>query len=121
MTLTNLGRNPIALWQRVATNAFSVDGNFTNCVPINPSLPQGFMIVATTLPAKTHGLAAAYSFDEGAGTAVADASGNGNNGTIGSATWTAYGRYGEALMFDGASAFLTVNDSARCTYHGDDT
>ena len=43
---------------------------------------------------------------------MTDSSGNTNNGTIGTATWTAYGRYGGALMFDGASSFVTVNDSA---------
>jgi hypothetical protein len=112
MASTNLAQLPMALWQRVSTNVFSANGKFTNSIPINPSVPQGFLIVATTLPAKTPGLVAAYSFDEGSGTTVKDVSGNTNNGTIGGATWTAYGRYGGALMFDGASTFVTVKDSA---------
>jgi hypothetical protein len=63
---------------------------------------------AQTPPA---GLVAAYSFDEGAGTNVADASGTGNGGTIGSAAWTAQGRYGSALSFNGTNARVTVPDA----------
>jgi chitodextrinase len=58
------------------------------------------------------GLVAAYSFDKGTGTTVADASGNGNNGTINGATWTSAGHSGNGLVFDGTSALVTINDSA---------
>ncbi|HUA38256.1 MAG TPA: LamG-like jellyroll fold domain-containing protein [Candidatus Sulfopaludibacter sp.] len=112
MVSTNLGQAPLALGQRVATNIFSGDSQFTNTIPINPSVPEAFMIVATTLPAKVPGLVAAYSFDEGAGTNVMDSSGNTNNGTIGTATWTPYGKYGGALAFNGSSSFVSVTDSA---------
>jgi outer membrane protein assembly factor BamB len=62
--------------------------------------------------AATTGLVAAYGFDEGSGTTVADASGNGNNGTIANATWAATGKYGKALQFNGTSALVTVPDAA---------
>jgi len=104
--------DPLALGQRVATNTFAGDGQFTNSIPVNPSVPQEFMIVSTTLPAKIPGLVASYSFDEGMGTNVTDSSGNTNNGTIGTATWTPYGKYGGALVFDGITSFVTVKDSA---------
>ncbi|MCS6927827.1 MAG: fibronectin type III domain-containing protein, partial [Candidatus Binatia bacterium] len=39
-------------------------------------------------------LVAAYSFDEGSGTTVTDASGNNNTGTIADATWTTQGKFG---------------------------
>jgi hypothetical protein len=55
---------------------------------------------------------AAYGFNEGLGTSVTDASGNGNNGTIGTATWASLGKYGKALTFNGTSARVMVNDSA---------
>ena len=58
------------------------------------------------------GLVAAFSFDEGAGSTVSDVSGNGNNGTTHNTTWTASGKYGSALNFNGSNAFVTVNDSA---------
>jgi hypothetical protein len=56
-------------------------------------------------------LVAAYSFDEGSGTSVADASGNGNGGQIGSATWTTAGKYGKALTFNGTNARVQVPDA----------
>jgi len=55
---------------------------------------------------------AAYGFNEGGGTLLTDLSGNGNNGTISGATWTASGKYGNALSFNGTNARVTVNNSA---------
>ena len=55
---------------------------------------------------------AAYAFEEGSGSLVADLSGNGNAGQIGSATWTTSGKYGGALSFNGSSARVTVPDAA---------
>jgi PKD repeat protein len=57
------------------------------------------------------GLVAAYSFNAGSGTTVADGSGNGNNGTITAATWITTGKFGNALSFNGTSARVTINDS----------
>jgi len=54
---------------------------------------------------------AAYAFNEGSGTIVTDASGNGNNGTINGATWTTSGKYGNALSFNGSDALVTVNNA----------
>src|SRR5262245_31986730 len=60
----------------------------------------------------TQGLVAAYGFDEGSGTTVADASGTGNNGTLTNATWAAAGKYGKALQFNGSNALVTIPDKA---------
>jgi hypothetical protein len=54
---------------------------------------------------------AAYSFDETSGAAVADASGNGNTGTIMGATRTSQGKYGRALSFNGVSDLVVINGS----------
>ena len=67
---------------------------------------------SATTKAAASGLVAAYSFDEGSGSTVADSSGNGNTGTISGATWTAAGKYGSALSFNGTSARITVPNSA---------
>jgi hypothetical protein len=57
-------------------------------------------------------LVAAYSFSEGAGTAVADSSGNNNTGTLGSGvTWTTQGKFGDGLLFNG-TGFVTVANAA---------
>ena len=53
----------------------------------------------------------ALGFNEGTGTAAADSSGNNNNGTISSATWTTAGKFGSALSFNGTSSWVTVADS----------
>jgi Concanavalin A-like lectin/glucanases superfamily len=63
-------------------------------------------------PTPPASLVAAYSFNEGSGTIVNDASGNGNNGTISGATWTTSGKYGNALSFNGSNSRVTVPDSA---------
>ena len=57
-------------------------------------------------------LVAAYGFDEGSGVSVADASGNGNTGTIANAAWSTAGKFGNALSFNGSSAKVSVPDSA---------
>ena len=57
-------------------------------------------------------MVAAYAFDEGSGTTVADASGNGNTGTLSNVTWATGGRYGNALSFNGTSARVNVPNSS---------
>jgi hypothetical protein len=67
----------------------------------------GILALPARAGAATYAPVAAYSFDEGEGTAVVDASGNGNDGTVEGATWT-NGRYGGALSFDGTGNCVTV-------------
>ena len=62
--------------------------------------------------AAPQGLVAAYAFDEGTGTSVADASGNANAGTVANATWTTSGKFGKALSFNGTSARVNVPNAA---------
>jgi hypothetical protein len=57
-------------------------------------------------------LVAAYSFNEGSGTTVTDASGNNNTGTISGATWTTAGKFGGALVFNGTSAKVTIPNTS---------
>jgi hypothetical protein len=58
------------------------------------------------------GLVAAYSFNQGSGTTVADASGYANTGTIVGASWTTAGRYGGALSFNGTSSYVNLGNRA---------
>ena len=58
------------------------------------------------------GLVAAFGFEEGTGSTTADASGNGNTGTISGATWTTQGRFGQALSFNGSSSRVSVAAAA---------
>jgi hypothetical protein len=59
-------------------------------------------------PSPTADLVAAYSFDEGMGTTVADASGQGNIGTLAAPAWTKAGKFGHALAFDGVKDVVIV-------------
>jgi fibronectin type 3 domain-containing protein len=69
--------------------------------------------LAASAPAfAANGLVAAYSMDQGSGTAVPDVSGTGNNGTLTGASWVAGGRFGGALSFNGNGNLVTVPDSA---------
>ena len=72
---------------------------------------------ATTITNATSGLVAAYAFNEGTGTTVADSSGSGNTGHLTNAIWTT-GKYGGALSFDGQSAL--VDDPRRARAASDD-
>jgi RHS repeat-associated protein len=57
------------------------------------------------------GLVAAYAFDDGTGSTTQDASGHGNPGTISGASWTAAGKHGGALSFDGVDDIVSVADA----------
>ena len=64
-------------------------------------------------PRAPAGLIAAYSFEEGTGTATVDASGQLNTGTLnGGVTWSTAGKYGKAVSFNGTSGMVTVADKA---------
>jgi chitodextrinase len=76
----------------------------------NPS-PYSNVATATTDDNAGATLVAAYGFEEGAGTTVADSSGSGNGGTVLNTTWTTSGKFGNALVFNGTNARVNVADS----------
>ena len=69
-------------------------------------------VVAPGTQSPPSGLVAAFGFNEGAGTTLADLSGNGNVATISGATWTTVGKFGSALEFNGTNAVATVQNAA---------
>ena len=70
------------------------------------------VVSVTVSNAAPSGLVAAFGFNEGAGTTLADLSGNGNVATISGATWTTVGKFGSALEFNGTNAVATVQNAA---------
>jgi chitodextrinase len=72
--------------------------------------PYSNVASGTTLASNPQ-LVAAYSFDEGAGSTVSDLSGHGNNGTVSSPTWAQTGKFGRALVFNGATTLVSIPDS----------
>jgi hypothetical protein len=67
-------------------------------------------VVSATTQTTCSAQVAAYAFNEGTGTTVLDASG-GNVGTLSNATWTSAGKFGNALLFNGVNALVTIADS----------
>jgi chitodextrinase len=68
--------------------------------------------IAPPPPPAPPGLVAAYGFEEGSGSTVADRSGNGNTGTLSNASWSTDGKFGGALSFNGTNAWVSIADSA---------
>jgi len=99
-TATDLGLLPNTTYNYVV-RAMDAAGNIG---------PYGNVASVTTL-ATLPELVAAYSFNEGTGATVVDGSGNGNTGTIVNAAWTATGKFGSALIFNGGNARITIPDS----------
>jgi hypothetical protein len=67
--------------------------------------------VNNVAPPPPTGLVAAYAFEEGTGTTAADATGTGHVGTLTGAVWSAAGKTGSAVSFDGVNDWVTVNDA----------
>ncbi|MCK5396218.1 MAG: DUF4347 domain-containing protein, partial [Gammaproteobacteria bacterium] len=73
---------------------------------------QTLIVNALTENATASDLEAAWQFDEGAGTTTADATGNGNEGTLNGTTWTTSSRTGNAaLSFDGTNDYVQTASS----------
>jgi Concanavalin A-like lectin/glucanases superfamily/Domain of unknown function (DUF1929)/Bacterial Ig domain/Purple acid Phosphatase, N-terminal domain len=87
-------------------------GVWTAAAAVLLAVGLGAVPFADPVGAAGAGLVAAYGFDEGTGTTTADASGANNTATLTGAAWTAAGRNGAALSFNGASNWVTVPDTA---------
>jgi hypothetical protein len=97
------------------THAFGEGRPQGTLLPVTVALALAlFVSVLATTAAQgaLPGLVAAYSFDEGAGTTIADASGNNNTGTLVGATWTGSGKFNGALSFNGTSSRVDVPNAA---------
>jgi glucose/arabinose dehydrogenase len=96
---------------RYAFASWSDGGARSHTVTVPPDgldLTAGFEPDTSAPP----GLVAAYSFDEGSGTTLADRTGHGHTGTLTGPAWTAAGRNGGALSFDGSDDSVRINDHA---------
>jgi glucose/arabinose dehydrogenase len=85
------------------------DGGAASHSIVVPATSQAYSATFTAAPS---GLVAAYAFEEGSGAGVTDASGNANHGTLSNAARTFSGRYGSALVFNGANALVSIPDSS---------
>jgi hypothetical protein len=66
---------------------------------------------AVTFTVLNNNLVASYAFSENTGTVTNDNSGNGNNGVLTNGpTWSAAGKFGSAILFDGTNDLVNIND-----------
>ena len=86
-------------------------GNQTTSVAVTVTVANALPPPPPPPPPPPSGLVAAWGFNEGSGSTTADASGKGHTGTLSNATWTAGGKFGAALSFDGSSSWVTVADA----------
>ena len=90
--------------------SFSVAGTYVLRLTASDGALSGSDDVSIVVsgPPASGSLVGAWGFNEGAGTALGDSSGNGRTGAVTGATWTT-GRYGQALNFDG-NDLVTLSD-----------
>jgi hypothetical protein len=84
---------------------------YVRCIDATGNANTSDTAISFSVATSAAGLVAAYGFNEGAGTTLGDSSGNGRQGTIANATWSATGRYGGALLFNGTNAWVTIADA----------
>jgi fibronectin type 3 domain-containing protein len=88
------------------------DGGAQTHDVVGAASPATYTATFTNAPPSPSGLVAAYSMNAGSGATLADATGKGHTGTISGATWSAAGKYGGALSFDGVNDWVTIADAA---------
>ncbi len=99
-----------ASWDsRTVSNATHTISAVARDASANSTTTSISVTVANTAPT---GLVAAYNFNAGSGTAIADNSGNGRSGTASSPVWNTTGKYGNSLTFNSAANLVTVADNA---------
>jgi hypothetical protein len=73
---------------------------------------SGNVVVTVANSVQPAGLVAAYGFDAGSGLSAVDVSGNANNGTLTNGpVWSAAGKFGGAISFDGVNDSVVVPDA----------
>ena len=81
---------------------------YFNCIGVENSSVDSILTLSK-------GLVAYLPMDEGTGTTTRDWSGYGVNGAVTGGTWSANGKYSNALMFNGTTDYVTLSKSVSMT------
>ncbi|MFC1497100.1 LamG-like jellyroll fold domain-containing protein [Verrucomicrobiota bacterium] len=99
----------IGNWTNEVGNMHLLDGKMDDVRIYNRALSAGE--VSHLYQKGDDGLVLHYTFDSDEGEIVTDQSGNGNIGIVTGATWTASGKIGGAMSFDGTNDFIKASDA----------
>ncbi len=110
----NLGTEDIAAPYTVSWNTIgTANGNYTLTARARDAagnLGNSTPVVVTVF---NNNLVLALGFSQGSGTTATDNSGNNNNGTLTNGpAWSASGKYGSAVLFDGTDDFINIPDAS---------
>ncbi len=110
----NLGAEDIVAPYTVSWNTTTAtNGNYTLTARARDAAGNLVTSVPVAVTVFNNYLVAAFGFTENTGTAVEDNSGNNNNGTLTNGpAWSAAGKFGSAILFDGSNDFININDAS---------
>jgi hypothetical protein len=110
---TNLGAEVTAAPYSFSWNTFTVpNGTYTLTARARDAAGNTANASAVTVAVYNNNLVAAFGFDENGGTIANDNSGNSNNGALTNGpAWSASGKYGGAISFDGINDLVNVADA----------
>jgi hypothetical protein len=100
------------VWTPSATGPVTIKSRATDDSANTETPGAGVSVTVSMAATSTTGLVAAYKFNAGSGTTLADSAGS-NTGTISNATWSTDGVFGHgSLSFNGNNSWVTVPSSS---------
>ncbi|HET6994681.1 MAG TPA: Ig-like domain-containing protein, partial [Chitinophagaceae bacterium] len=109
----NLGAEDVTAPYSVSWNTVSLaNGNYTLSARARDAVGNTRISSGVIVTVSNVNLVAAYGFNENTGTLAGDNSGNNNNGTLTNGpTWSAAGKFGAAVSFDGTDDYINIPDA----------
>jgi hypothetical protein len=109
----SLGAEDLTAPYSVSWNTTSVaNGTYDITARARDAAGNSSTSAATAFTVFNNNLVAAFGFNENTGTIANDNSGNNNTATLANGpTWSASGKYGAAILFDGTNDLVNINDA----------
>lgn len=95
---------------RYVSSTYSLNGSLDEVRIYNRALSPTEITSLYEISTPENETVGSWSFEEGAGTVTADASGNGNHGTLMNSPTVTIGKVGQAMNFNESNTYITVPD-----------